>query len=225
MNLSHNHLTNIDALGQLPYLMFLDVSFNNLRDVLTFKAPFYLTYVNYSYNEVEEIGDLSGFWSIVNFNLSYNNIRVIQGLENLKYLRYLDLSNNKITKFENLNNMNLLTLNLNNNMIEETEEGENVGLKTLRNLLKLHMSNNHLSSLKFFEGAKSIQSIYMMSNLLEDITEMYHLRSLLSLIELDLRHNALSTSKHYFAISVYILPCLLYLDGDIIEPHNKVRSN
>lgn len=140
-------------------------------------------------------------------------------------MRHLNLQNNKITCFKNLNHLNLLTLILNNNEIDTFEEGEDVGLKTLSTLLKFQISNNRLTTLRLFENVSTLQSLCVVGNLISDITELYYLRSLLSLSELDLRQNMLCSQPHYYDFCIFNLPSLLFLDGDYVDPQTKVYIN
>lgn len=139
-------------------------------------------------------------------------------------MRHLNLEHNAIERLENLNHMNLLTLKLNDNCISSFEEGDDVGLKTLTSLLKLHISNNELKSLKLFENVNTLQTITFVANLISDISELYHLKSLLSLTELDLRQNSLSSQPHYHDFCIFNLPSLLFLDGDFVDPQSKVQA-
>lgn len=136
-------------------------------------------------------------------------------------MRHLNLEHNKIKRMENLNGLNLLTLKLNNNEIDSAEEGEDVGLKTLTNLLTLQLSHNKMTSLKLFENACTLQSISMVNNLISDVTELYYLRTLLAVTELDLRNNALTSQPHYHDFCIFNLPSLLFLDGDYVDPPCK----
>lgn len=120
--------------------------------------------------------------------------------------------------------MNLLTLTLNNNLITSFEEGEDVGLQTLTSLIKLHLSHNQLTSLKLFENVNTLETVTIVANLISDISELYHLKSLLSLTELDLRQNCLSSLPHYYDFCIFNLPSLLYLDGNFVDPQSKVHA-
>lgn len=135
----------------------------------------------------------------------------------------MNLEHNIIECFENLNNLNLLTLRLNNNNISSIEEGDDVGIKTMASLIKLYISHNTLSSLKLFQNVNTLQAISMENNLINDITELYYLRSLLSLTELDLRNNAVSSQPYYYDFCIFNLPSLLFLDGDVVDAPAKVK--
>ncbi|GJQ80075.1 hypothetical protein Trydic_g19359 [Trypoxylus dichotomus] len=222
LDLSWNRLTDLRALGQMPFLMYLNVSHNMLTDVLYFKPPFNLTYVNFSHNYADIIPDLSGFWSIIYLDLSYNQIYQISGLESLKYLRYLDLSHNKIKILSGLNNMKITHLNLECNEISTFEEGSNTGLHTLRDLIVVNMSNNHLKCLRLLENAKVLQKLILMNNNISCLYELEYLSHLRYLAEVYFKGNPISTDKNYYELCVKCITSIILLDGEYVSAEDKV---
>lgn len=198
LDLSNNHLTSLKPLGQLPFLIYLDASNNSLTKILDFKAPFYLTYVNYAYNNLTNLRDLSDFWSLVFMDLAHNSIKKISGLQRLKYLRNLNLAYNEIECIENLNNLNLQILHLKNNQINRCETGV---FQSMNRLVKLDVSYNQLSSLKFLHRVNNLQEVNMAENKLDCLMQLNHLRTLGKLIKLDLRGNPVCNKSDYYRVS------------------------
>ena len=53
------YFTDLSTFSEMPYLLEIDVSHNNIAELLNFKAPKNLQIVNMSYNNIEEMTDLS----------------------------------------------------------------------------------------------------------------------------------------------------------------------
>ena len=62
-------LSDLSALGSMPYLLELDVSHNKLTKLLDFTPPKNLRKVDVSFNEIEYMGDLSQHECLVSINL------------------------------------------------------------------------------------------------------------------------------------------------------------
>lgn len=149
-------------------------------------------------------------------------ISVIEGLDKLKYLRHLNLSYNEIECIENLNHMRLQTLHLKNNKIYKFEEGDDVGFKTLNDLVYVVLGYNNLRSLKLFRGAGNIQEINMIANNLGSLIEVNYLRDLIYLTKVDFRQNPITCMNNYYAVCIDCMKHLCILDGNLIDPWEKV---
>lgn len=224
VNLSNNFLYDLSPLGQLPFLMYLDVSHNELEEVLRFDPPYNLTYVNFSYNQVERIDDLSDFWSLVYLDLSNNQITEIEGLSGLKFLRHLNLSNNQITHLANLDDMNLITLNLEHNEVSTFERDPSKGFASLKKIVSVQLGHNALKTLELFRYAHNIQSIQIQKNLIEDLSELRFLKALIYLTTLDLLGNEITKKPNYTEMCFIFVQHLGFLDGEYVDAEEKAAA-
>lgn len=118
--------------------------------------------------------------------------------------------------------MKLLTLDLECNKITHFEEGDNVGFKTLIDILCINLGFNHLKTLKLFVGVTGIQSINFRENALDDLLEINYLRELNYLTEVDFRGNPITTMKFYIEVCLNTMKSLYALDGECINASKKV---
>nr|CAH7724926.1 unnamed protein product [Callosobruchus chinensis] len=224
LNLSFNKLTTLQPLGDLPFLQYLYVNHNELEDLLDFKAPFYLTHVNFSYNQVKEMRDLKDFWSLVHLDLSFNEIEVIEGLESLKFLSYLDLSHNKIKVVENISNLRIQTLLIRANMIERIQEGEGVGFHTLVYIRTINLTHNEIDTLRYFEACYNLETLIVAANKISSSMDIYYLRKLQHLRNLDIRENPVCCVAHCYSMCYRTLQHLHELNGDEVSVKKRVLS-
>lgn len=141
-----------------------------------------------------------------------------------RYLRHLNISHNEIKVIENLSNLNILTLNLEQNAIRDFERGKDLGFKTLNHIVDINLSGNYLSTLQLFEDCFNLQSLDMQSNHIYSLYELNYLKNLHYLTKLDLSNNPITSVDNYMNVTLTLLKKLLFLDGEIIDPDMKVRS-
>lgn len=71
--------------------------------------------------------------------------------------------------------MRVQTLVLSSNAIQEIEDGENVGFKTLVYLRNLDLSNNNIESLYYFKENFLIANLRVANNRIQNLMEVYYL--------------------------------------------------
>uniref|UniRef100_H2Z1T9 Uncharacterized protein n=1 Tax=Ciona savignyi TaxID=51511 RepID=H2Z1T9_CIOSA len=117
----------------------------------------------------------------------------LDGLTKLTQLRYLDLTSNYLSSLESF------------------------GFDKLPQLNYLSLENNRISSFKGMSGATSLVELYLGNNRVSNIREVFHLKTLSSLVILDLYGNPVVQSDNYRLFVVYHLQNLKALDGNAIE--------
>jgi Leucine-rich repeat (LRR) protein len=124
---------DLSPLSVLPFLLYLNVSNNEIEKLFDFLTPYNLKEANFSFNKITEIGNLANFHYLqtleLNSNLTYfitkfkgaysinfyfqdNKIQKIEGLEFCQRLKNLNLAHNLIRKIEGLDNLPLVNLDL-----------------------------------------------------------------------------------------------------------------
>ncbi|SOV78311.1 leucine-rich repeat protein [Plasmodium sp. gorilla clade G3] len=160
INLSHNNINDLIHLYVLPNLIFLDVSYNMLKEIVELKKEYLKNciYINLSHNLISHMNNIF-LKNLLEFNISYNTINNINiYLSNT--IKILNLSNNNIKNinFKNVLN-NLLDLDISSNPIE------NLDFYTLiPNLIVLRINDNStisMDKLKNINNFKCLQSLFM----------------------------------------------------------------
>lgn len=96
--LTHNELRDLSHLGRLPSLTHLDVSHNQLDQVLAFRlppgTPSNLRVANYASNRLSGLADISHFSRLTHLMLDNNQLETTKGLGAAPMLHTLSLANN-----------------------------------------------------------------------------------------------------------------------------------
>jgi len=188
VDLSENMLTDSDAnsrclaaLSKLPVLLTLDVSYNQLKEVLDYDVN-----VCSSANSWEE-GDNAMGSLLSSANFSNNAISRVRDLSDHQYLLHLDLSSNQIAQITGLEGLKMLsTLNLSSNRIREIE-----GMTDLP-IVELYMDDNELTSIANLESLSRLEKLFMSGN---KIKSLQGLKECASLREVDLGNNDISVIR------------------------------
>jgi Leucine-rich repeat (LRR) protein len=61
LDLSYNRITDLSVLSELPYLLYLNVSNNEIEKLFDFLPPYNLKEAIFSFNKIKEIGSLSNY--------------------------------------------------------------------------------------------------------------------------------------------------------------------
>ena len=142
-NVSTNKITHINCVQYMPYIIRIDASVNEIKDIEVFNNP-----------------DRFQFLQIL--NLKTNKIRVLPEMQATNLLQ-IDMSENKIKDCSNFKGLlNLKKLNLNNNSMQNC-----IGLANCPKLEVLYLNNNKLTSIKGLENLPSLRKLRLRTNKIE----------------------------------------------------------
>ena len=142
-NVSTNKLPNINCVKNMPYIIRIDASVNEIKDIDVFNNPERFQYLQL-------------------LNLKTNKIRVLPEMQAVNLLQ-IDLSENKVkdcTQFKGL--PNLKKLNLNSNHMANC-----IGLANCPKLEVLYLNNNRLTTLKGLENLPTLRKLRLRTNKIE----------------------------------------------------------
>ena len=142
-NVSTNKITHINCVKHMPYIIRIDASTNEIKDIDVFNNPDRFQYLKI-------------------LNLKTNKIRVLPEMQATN-LTQIDLSENKVkdcTQFKGL--PNLKKLNLNSNHMANC-----MGLSNCPKLEVLYLNNNRLTTLKGLENLPSLRKLRLRTNKIE----------------------------------------------------------
>ncbi|KAJ7361763.1 Leucine-rich repeat-containing protein 9 [Desmophyllum pertusum] len=145
-----------------------------------------------------------------------NDLTKIEGLESCIHLEELSIENNCINKFEGLSKQSKLTwLSLAGNQLSSLDTAV---LDKLTQLRYLSVENNVITHLRGLQNSQSLQELYIGNNKLSNIREIFNLKTIPSLLILDLCGNPLaSAGQNYRLFVIYHLTSLKALDGLAVE--------
>uniref|UniRef100_A0A3B4YIR6 Leucine rich repeats and guanylate kinase domain containing n=1 Tax=Seriola lalandi dorsalis TaxID=1841481 RepID=A0A3B4YIR6_SERLL len=217
LEVPHNKI-KLSCVSNMPYLVILDASHNEISNFFGFQPPKNLKEVNFSHNRITKMKDLSAYSSLSKLDLD-NSFREIIGLEQCCKLTHLSLANNKISRISGLDSLLLTHLCLRGNQLERIE-----GLENLRSLQVLDLSLNRITSLSGLQNLHQLGSINLKKNLITEIQECKHIHDLLLLRDLNLLGNPLQEQQDYRLSVVFLLQHLTVLDQEKVTPEEKVSS-
>ena len=142
-NVSTNKITHINCVQYMPYIIRIDASVNEIKDIEVFNNP-----------------DKFQFLQLL--NLKTNKIRVLPEMQATNLLQ-IDMSENKIKDCSNFKGLlNLKKFNLNNNSMQNC-----IGLANCPKLEVLYLNNNKLTSIKGLENLPSLRKLRLRTNKIE----------------------------------------------------------
>ncbi|SBT71556.1 leucine-rich repeat protein, putative [Plasmodium malariae] len=202
INMSHNKIEDITNLYQLPSVIFLDISYNLIKNIGQLKNTFLKNciYINMSHNIIKNVEDVK-LKSILEFDLSYNNIDSLD--IHISYtVKKLIISNNNIKKlsFKNM----------------------------LPNLEFLDISSNPIENLEFYEDTPNINVLKINNNSTIPMNQLIYLNNLKFLKHLDMENYLYFKDKSYKEVKQILLENtkdinLLTFNGNRIV--NKMMKN
>ncbi|CAF0904939.1 unnamed protein product, partial [Didymodactylos carnosus] len=154
-----NDIVDLSPLGELPYLLELDVSNNKIRKLLDFVPP---------YNQISKIDGLKNCYRLQHLSIAHNLITTIEELDNLP-LKYLNLRSNQITTVENLDTLQYLQhLNLSCNNINSLN-----GFPERLNFLEvLDLADNQFQNLSEIDHLSELRLLRDLSLQRNKVTEI-----------------------------------------------------
>jgi Leucine-rich repeat (LRR) protein len=206
LNLSKNNISEIGEISLLANINSLNIENNNINNLKTFKytlgsanrsnkqvketysLAFYKKIqklIAYS-NEIKEIEAIGSCTNLTELNLLQNKIEDISSLSGLTKLINLNLGDNYINSLEAIEKITLLenlVLKNNHGMIKEKEL---LHLQSLKSLKTLDVSSNYLQDISSLNNIETLQTLYLYDN---EITNISVIESLNRLVYLDLSTN------------------------------------
>lgn len=170
LDISTNAISNIQLIAELPELLTLNASKNQIANLEVFQNPAVLKnlqFLNLSGNKITKFTQVA-LPALRRLNLNENEISTIEGWNGHDTLEYLELRKNKLKKLAGLKNMkSLVELYLSENQISDFR-----GLADLPNLRKLYLRNNKIKKLlKPFPHLPSLYHLNLRENQIEKIVE------------------------------------------------------
>jgi len=212
LDLYLNALTTIerDAFRGNPRLRFLDLSFNEIRE-LGCLQPEQLPELRELYliaNKIRELSENVGrLGKLEVLELGDNRLRNIEFVGNLVTLRSLWLGKNKITEIENINTLvNLRVLSLQSNRLTRIS-----GLSGLTSLEELYLGSNGIESLDGLENLPALKTLDVSVNRVRKIT---CIDALVGLEELWLNNNLIENIEDISILRPLTALTTLYFEGN-----------
>lgn len=175
VNLSTNKFSHINPVQNMTYLVQLDASKNEIRDMEVFtlveKLQF-LQILNLKENKIKELPNMTTK-SLTNLNLEANLIDNCSNFQGLPKLQKLNLNQNKLKSCEGLGNMPMLNV--------------------------LYLNENQIASLKGLENLDNLRKLRLKTNKIETLTNEY-VPNLPNLEKLDINENQIADVKHFSAL-------------------------
>ena len=142
-NVSTNKITHINCVKNMPYIIRIDASVNEIKDIEVFNNPDrfqFLQILNLKTNKIRVLPEMQAT-NLFQIDLSENKVKDCSNFKGLPNLRKLN-NNNKLTSLKGLDNLpSLRKLRLRTNKIETFDVVPN-----LPNLEKLAISENAIKS-------------------------------------------------------------------------------
>jgi internalin A len=216
---AHKLLTIPEQIEEMPWLRELDLSYNQITDIIGLKSLANLRILDLSQNRISTISGLDKLINLEELYLNNNQITDINGMLALKKLQKLNLSNNHIFHISGLEMLtNLQKLDFRNNKITEI-----TGLDALQNLYELDISHNQVREIKGFGNLANLKILELQINPLENISELKSLLWMPCLEQLYLfgiKENNLNIPVEKFGV-LYNEDVLDYGEfGNVLYPSN-----
>ncbi|CAF0783988.1 unnamed protein product [Adineta ricciae] len=163
-----------------------------------------------------QLPDLSNMICLRWASFDNNCLTKIQGLDNLVKLEELSIENNFLKVIDGIDNLlSLSRLNVSKNDIADIE-GQVIS--NLPRLSYLALDHNRLHSLAKLNGCSTLIELYAGNNLIKNIRDIFHLKSLSNLLILDLWGNPIChEADKYRLFIIYHLKSLRAFDGFAVE--------
>ncbi|EEB15486.1 conserved hypothetical protein [Pediculus humanus corporis] len=201
LSLQHNLISRIDGLSNLGFnkLVFLDLYNNQVENFL-------------------------GIESLENLKIllfGKNRLKKINGLKSLTKLEVLDLHGNQINQISSLNTLSeLKILNLAGNQIRVINHNDLDGLSSLK---ELNLKRNRLKKIYGLNGAKNLEKLFVSNNEISCIEDLNGVCKALSLKEVTIDGNPISSSNDCVHFLVSHLSNLKIISH--IQVTEQVRRN
>ncbi|KAJ8921662.1 hypothetical protein NQ315_010571 [Exocentrus adspersus] len=176
LDLSHNQINKVDFINQLPNLKYLNISYNKLDKIPTFKGQICsrLQVLILKHNFIEELGGLTSLFNLVQLDISHNCLlehKKLLSVSHLISLQWLNLQGNPISYHPQHRNLSCNYLNKNSSTLKfvldniplsKIEKGLTGSLYPIfqtSNLSLLSSSSDELSNEALQDKARKIRNV------------------------------------------------------------------
>lgn len=167
INLMTNKFTHINPIGNMTYLVRLNGSQNEIRDMNIFKIAEklqFLQILNLKENKIKELPEMNTV-SLIDLNLETNLIETAKDFKGLPNLKKLNLKQNKLKTCEGIANMpKVEVIYLNENNLKSMR-----GLEELPNLRKLRLKTNKFEEFDHVPTLPNLEKLNIAENMIKDI--------------------------------------------------------
>lgn len=164
VDISANDITSTAGMGKLTMSdvggdSVLDLSYNHIRNIEALKDAAGVCTLDLSHNFLASgFGDIPS--CVVSLDLSHNNVATASSLSGKTNIKYLDLSYNLLTTVEDFNTCsNLVLLDLEKNNIKDTK-----GLDGFKKLETLDLSSNGISDMPLCTALTELKHLDLSHN-------------------------------------------------------------
>jgi internalin A len=159
--LRNNDITDSSDVNLLEVkrLRKIEIAENNLSDVDFLAGCHHLENVSFTRVPNLDLGVISTLIELRSLSLSVSNVSDITSLKNLHQLETLELASNFITDISALSNLNLKTLNIDENHIDNIHP-----LSRLKSLNYLSASRNLIATISPISKLVNLKSLYLSHN-------------------------------------------------------------
>ncbi|CAF3725298.1 unnamed protein product [Rotaria sp. Silwood1] len=163
--LDNNEINKLENLDLFPQLIQLSISHNRLIDIHLLNRIQSLQKLNLSYNLIESIDCLRTLQNLVMLNISNNNIHSIAILNACHTLQSLDVSENAIQNIEDLSQLTTLKyLNLHKNFIDTLILISRNWPKSLHTLIISDNEIQDLTEISYLCSFFNLNTLYIIDN-------------------------------------------------------------
>jgi hypothetical protein len=235
VNCSKNKLRSLKPLADVPTLVQLNASDNELVECLDFAPPrcsfdnawatghnavgSMLTLADLSNNKIASMKSLDEHPFLECLLLNNNFIPSIFGLENLQFLQVLDLSYNKLESISGLDGLRIQELILRGNSIKTLN-----GLDNLPCLITLDVAFNNVSDMSGLAQCDQLNYLDISNNCVTNIRQLDYLSPLQWMRRLILVNNECCNLKLYRSRVIFRLPQIVQLDSTNVSAEDKIAA-
>lgn len=174
LDLSNNIIGNTSVLESMKQLEYVDLSFNALTSLESFRGMKQLTELYVSYNSISSTAPLSSCTALNVVDLNGNVLVSLDGMGSLTELRTLSAAFNQLTDVSALATCTAMgDLDISNNQLVDIS-----ALSTLEQLLNFNFSFNQVTQLPEFSSKCALVSIKGSSNALTSMKQLSGLKNL-----------------------------------------------
>ena len=173
-NVSTNKLPNINCVKNMPYVIRIDASVNEIKDMDVFNNPErfqYLQLLNLKTNKIHVLPEMQAV-NLLQIDLSENKVKDCTQFKGLPKLRKLNLNSNHMANCIGLANCpKLEVLYLNNNRLTSIN-----GLDNLPSLRKLRLRTNKIETFDTVPNLPNLEKLAISENLIKRNVEFSKLK-------------------------------------------------
>ena len=173
-NVSNNKLPHINPIGNMPYLVRVDASVNEIKDVNVLNNPErfqFLQILNLKQNKIHVLPEMQAA-NLLTMDLSENKINDCSQFKGLPRLKKLNLNQNRLKDCMGLANCpNLEVLYVNGNRLTSIK-----GIENLPNLRKLRLRTNQIEKFDYVPGLPNLEKLAISENQIKDNKQLALLR-------------------------------------------------